>query len=105
MPYGDLAKQAVQRFATYDDLDKHEVTIEEREEYEPHIDRGVVVFAGVDYERILREVEKEAASCCGMAATTTCHSTRPTCISSSPFGPATSRRIIGEANLRMADVT
>ena len=60
MPYGDLAKQAVQRFETYDDLDKHEVTIEEREEYEPHIDRGVVVFAGVDYEAILREVEKEA---------------------------------------------
>lgn len=60
MPYGDLAKQAVQRFETYADLDKHEVTIEEREEYEPHIDRGVVVFAGVDYEAILREVEKEA---------------------------------------------
>jgi predicted GTPase len=60
MPYGDLARQAVQRFATYDDLDQHQVTIEEREEYEPHIDRGVVVFAGVDYERILRAVEKEA---------------------------------------------
>jgi predicted GTPase len=60
MPYGDLAKQAVQRFGSYEDLDKHDVTIEEREEYEPHIDRGVVVFAGVDYERILREVEKEA---------------------------------------------
>lgn len=60
MPYGDLAKQAVQRFETYDDLDKHDVTIEEREEYEPHIDNGVVVFAGVDYEAILREAEKEA---------------------------------------------
>jgi predicted GTPase len=60
MPYGDLAKQAVQRFAHYDDLDEQDVTIEEREEYEPHIDRGVVVFAGVDYERILREAEKEA---------------------------------------------
>ncbi len=60
MPYGDLAKQAVQRFAEYDDLDKHECTIEEREEYEPHIDRGVVVYAGVDYEAILREAEKEA---------------------------------------------
>ena len=48
MPYGDLAKQAVQRFATYDDLDVHECTIEEREEYEPHIDRGVIVYAGVD---------------------------------------------------------
>ena len=60
MPYGDLAKQAVQRFADYSDLDKHECTIEEREEYEPHIDRGVIVYAGVDYELILREAEKEA---------------------------------------------
>ena len=59
MPYGDLVKQKVQRFATYADLDKHECTIEEREEYEPHIDSGVVVFAGVDYEAILREAEKE----------------------------------------------
>lgn len=60
MPYGNLVKQACQRFATYDDLDKHECTIEEREEYEPHIDRGVIVYAGVDYEQILREAEKEA---------------------------------------------
>jgi len=60
MPYGDLAKQAVQRFAEYSDLDKHDCTIEEREEYEPHIDNGAVIFAGVDYERILREAEKEA---------------------------------------------
>ncbi len=60
MPYGDLVKQAVQRFGDYADLDKHDVTIEEREEYEPHIDNGVVVYAGVDYERILREAEKEA---------------------------------------------
>ena len=60
MPYGDLAKQAVQRFATYADLDKHETTIEEREEYEPHIDRGIIVYAGVDYGAILRQAEKEA---------------------------------------------
>lgn len=60
MPYGDLAKQACQRFATYADLDLHETTIEEREEYEPHIDLGAVIYAGVDYERILREAEKEA---------------------------------------------
>ena len=60
MPYGDLTAQAVQRFATYEDLDRHECTIEEREEYEPHIDRGVVVYAGVDYERILRQAEEEA---------------------------------------------
>ena len=60
MPYGDLAKQAVQRFATLDDLDLQQCTIEEREEYEPHIQRGTVVYAGVDYERILRQAEKEA---------------------------------------------
>ena len=59
MPYGDLAKQAVQRFADYADLDKHECTIEEREEYEPHIDNGIIVYAGVDYERILRQAEQE----------------------------------------------
>ncbi len=60
MPYGDLEKQAVQRFASYDDLDKHECTIEEREEYEPHIDKGIIVYAGVDYEKILRQAEEEA---------------------------------------------
>ena len=60
MPYGDLAAQAVQRFADYDDLDRHKCTIEEREEYEPHIDRGVIVYAGVDYEPILRQAEEEA---------------------------------------------
>jgi len=60
MPYGDLVAQKVQRFADYGDLDRYECTIEEREEYEPHIDRGVVVYAGVDYEAILREAEKEA---------------------------------------------
>jgi len=60
MPYGDLAKQACQRFENYEDLDRHQCTIEEREEYEPHIDNGFVVYAGVDYERILREAEKEA---------------------------------------------
>jgi predicted GTPase len=59
MPYGDLVKQRVQRFADYSDLDKHECTIEEREEYEPHLDNGVIVYAGVDYEAILREAEKE----------------------------------------------
>ncbi len=60
MPYGDLAAQAVQRFADYEDLNRHNVTIEEREEYEPHIDRGVIVYAGVDYEAILRQAEQEA---------------------------------------------
>jgi len=59
MPYGDLVKQAVQRYADYSDLDKHECTIEEREEYEPHLDNGVIVYAGVDYARILRQAEQE----------------------------------------------
>src|SRR5208337_3126710 len=60
MPYGDLAAQAVQRFATMEDLDLQQCTIEEREEYEPHIIKGTVVYAGVDYEKILRQAEKEA---------------------------------------------
>jgi predicted GTPase len=60
MPYGDLSSQRVQRFETEEDLVRHDVTIEEREEYEPHMASGSVVFAGVDYEAILREAEKEA---------------------------------------------
>ncbi len=60
MPYGDLAKQAVQRFATFEDLDLHDVTIEEREEYEPHVRNGRVIYAGVDYEAIVRQAEQEA---------------------------------------------
>ena len=60
MPYGDLAAQACQRFATYEDLDRHHTTIEGREEYEPHIDNGFVVYAGVDYAEILRRAEEEA---------------------------------------------
>ncbi len=60
MPYGDLAKQAVQRFEKYEDLKKHDCTIEEMEEYEPHIDRGTIVYAGVDYGAILEQAEKEA---------------------------------------------
>jgi predicted GTPase len=60
MPYGVLAQQATQRFATSEDLQQGQCTIEEREEYEPHIARGAVVFAGVDYERILRQAESEA---------------------------------------------
>jgi predicted GTPase len=60
MPYGDLVRQAVQRFSTYEDLDAHDCTIEEREEYEPHLQNGMIVYAGVDYERILRQAEKDA---------------------------------------------
>jgi predicted GTPase len=60
MPYGDLAAQAVQRFAGYEDFVSHDCTIEEREEYEPYIDRNAVIYAGVDYEGILRQAEQEA---------------------------------------------
>jgi len=59
MPYGNLIRQEVQRFANYDDLDEAECTIEEREEYEPHLANGVIVYAGVDYEKILRKAEQE----------------------------------------------
>jgi len=59
MPYGDLEKQAVQRFEDYEDLDEHDTTIEEREEYEPYINKGMVIYAGVDYGAILRDAEKE----------------------------------------------
>lgn len=59
MPYGNLVRQEVQRFADFDDLDEHECTIEEREEYEPHLVNGVIVYAGVDYEKILRQAEQE----------------------------------------------
>ncbi len=60
MPYGDLEQQAVQRFGEYADLDRHHCTIEEREEYEPHLDNGIVVFAGVDYAAILRQAEQDS---------------------------------------------
>ena len=60
MPYGNLEEQAVQRFSTYEDLDKHKCTIEEREEYEPYVDMGAVIYSGIDYAAILEEAEKEA---------------------------------------------
>lgn len=60
MPYGDLRRQIAQRFASYEDLDRYHCTIEEREEYEPHLNRGNVVYAGIDYEKILRMAEEEA---------------------------------------------
>lgn len=72
MPYGNLEEQVVQRFASYADLDKHKCTIEEREEYEPHIDLGLVVYAGVDYEKILHQAEDEADVILWMVATTIC---------------------------------
>ncbi len=60
MPYGNLVEQTAMRFASYEDLDKHKCTIEEREEYEPYIERGLVIYSGVDYEKILEQAEKEA---------------------------------------------
>ncbi len=63
MPYGDLAAQKVQRFSTIDDLAKHKCTIEEREEYEPHIERGNVIYSGVDYQAILEEAENDPEGC------------------------------------------
>ena len=60
MPYGNLVEQEWQRYETYEDLDRHQCTIEEREEYEPHIENGTIVYAGVDYEKILRKAEEEA---------------------------------------------
>lgn len=63
MPYGDLAAQKVQRFATVQDLKKHQCTIEEMEEYEPHVERGNIIYAGVDYEAILREAENDPDGC------------------------------------------
>ena len=60
MPYGDLIQQNVMRFEKYEDLDKYKCTIEEREEYEPYIEQGLVIYSGVDYEKIIREAEKEA---------------------------------------------
>jgi len=60
MPYGDLTRQVVQRFASYEDIKKHQCTIEEREEYEPLVSQGVVVYSGIDYGQILKAAEKEA---------------------------------------------
>jgi predicted GTPase len=107
MPYGDLAKQAVQRFETMEDLKKHKVTIEEREEYEPHIRNGVVVFAGVDYERILRAVEQEADIVLWDGGNNDLPFFKPDLyfVIVDPLRPGHERSYHpGEANLRMADV-
>jgi predicted GTPase len=107
MPYGDLAKQAVQRFETYDDLDRNDVTIEEREEYEPHLDNGVVVFAGVDYERILRAAEQEADIVLWDGGNNDLPFFKPDLyfVIVDPLRPGHEQSYHpGEANLRMADV-
>jgi predicted GTPase len=107
MPYGDLAAQAVQRFATYEDLDRHKCTIEEREEYEPHVDRGVVVYAGVDYERILRQAEQEGDVVVWDGGNNDLPFYRPDLhiVVVDPHRPGHELRYHpGEANLRAADV-
>ncbi len=107
MPYGNLVEQKVQRFATMEDLDRYKCTIEEREEYEPHITRGHVVFAGVDYEAILREAEKEADIVLWDGGNNDLPFFKPglhiTVVD--PHRPGDERYYYpGEANLRMADV-
>ncbi|MER2599083.1 MAG: cyclic 2,3-diphosphoglycerate synthase [Caldilineales bacterium] len=107
MPYGNLAEQAVQRFADYADLDRHHCTIEEREEYEPHIDRGVVVYAGVDYEAILRQAEQEADVVVWDGGNNDLPFYRPDLyiVVADPHRPGHELSYHpGEANLRMADV-
>ena len=107
MPYGDLAAQRVQRYATYDDLDRYETTIEEREEYEPHLDAGRVVYAGVDYEAILREAEIEADVILWDGGNNDFPFYQPDLfmVVADPLRPGDERRYHpGEANVRMADV-
>ena len=107
MPFGDLVKQACQRFASYEDLDKHECTIEEREEYEPHLDRGSIVYAGVDYERILRQAENEADVILWDGGNNDLPFFRPNLhiVVTDPHRAGHELRYHpGEANLRMADV-
>ena len=107
MPYGDLVKQACERFATYDDLDKYECTIEEREEYEPHLERGSIVYAGVDYERILRQAEQEAEIILWDGGNNDLPFYKPDLhiVVTDPHRAGHELRYHpGEANLRMADV-
>ena len=107
MPYGNIAEQAVQRFATYDDLDRHQCTIEEREEYEPHLDRGVIVYAGVDYEAILRQAEQEADVVVWDGGNNDLPFYKPDLhiVVADPHRPGHEVSYHpGEANLRMADV-
>jgi predicted GTPase len=107
MPYGDLERQAVQRFAAYEDLEKHDCTIEEREEYEPYISKGLVVYAGVDYEKILRQAEQEADVIIWDGGNNDLPFFRPDLhiVVADPHRAGHEIRYHpGEANLRMADV-
>ena len=107
MPYGDLSRQAVQRFARYEDLDAAECTIEEREEYEPHLAEGNIVFAGIDYEAILRQAESEADVILWDGGNNDTPFIRPSLhiVVVDPHRPGHELRYHpGETNLRMADV-
>jgi predicted GTPase len=107
MPYGNLAAQAVQRFASYSDLDRHNCTIEEREEYEPYLEIGAVVFAGVDYSQILADVEAEADVIVWDGGNNDLPFFRPDIhiVVADPHRPGHELRYHpGEANVRRADI-
>jgi predicted GTPase len=107
MPYGDLAAQAVQRFASLEDLDSNNCTIEEREEYEPYIERGAVIYAGVDYEAILSQAQEEADIIIWDGGNNDMPFYRPDMliVVADPHRPGHETRYHpGETNLRMADV-
>jgi len=107
MAYGDLARQAVQRFATLDDLDRADVTVEEREEYEPHIAHGSIVYAGVDYTAVLAAAERDADLIIWDGGNNDFPFIRPDLhiVVTDPLRPGHELRYHpGEANLRMADV-
>jgi predicted GTPase len=107
MPYGDLVAQRVQRFATRDDLDRFRTTIEEREEYEPHLEAGRIVYAGVDYEAILRAAEEEADVVLWDGGNNDLPFYRPDLfiVVTDPLRPGhESSYHPGEANVRLADV-
>jgi len=107
MPYGHLTKEICERFASFADLDKYETTIEEREEYEPHLEKGAIVYAGVDYEKILREAEKEADVIIWDGGNNDLPFFKPSLhivVADARRAGHEVRYHPGEANLRMADV-
>jgi len=107
MPYGDLEKQVWQRFATYEDLDRHQATIEEREEYEPYVENGMVIYAGCDYAEILKHAEEEADVIVWDGGNNEISFFKPDCliVIVDPLRPGHELRYHpGEVNLRQADV-
>lgn len=107
MPYGDLPDQIVQRYASFDDLDRYRCTIEEREEYEPHIEAGFVIYSGADYEKILREAETEADVILWDGGNNDLPFYAPDLhiVLADPLRPGDERRYHpGETNVRLADV-